>query len=51
MIEYYQRLKIFTDNKKMIEVHNAGNHSFTSEPMSAINMKFYYKATIYLHNA
>ncbi|KAL2093004.1 hypothetical protein ACEWY4_010316 [Coilia grayii] len=29
MAEYHQRLRIFTENKKMIEIHNAGNHTFT----------------------
>lgn len=27
--EYYKRLQIFLENKKMIDEHNAGNHSFT----------------------
>uniref|UniRef100_A0AAX7VNG3 Cathepsin H n=1 Tax=Astatotilapia calliptera TaxID=8154 RepID=A0AAX7VNG3_ASTCA len=27
--EYYQRLQIFTENKKRIDKHNEGNHSFT----------------------
>lgn len=27
--EYYQRLQIFTENKRRIEKHNEGNHSFT----------------------
>ncbi|KAG7468207.1 hypothetical protein MATL_G00140440 [Megalops atlanticus] len=27
--EYYHRLQIFTENKKMIDRHNAGNHKFT----------------------
>uniref|UniRef100_A0A3B3UV26 Cathepsin propeptide inhibitor domain-containing protein n=1 Tax=Poecilia latipinna TaxID=48699 RepID=A0A3B3UV26_9TELE len=27
--EYYQRLRIFTENKRMIDKHNEGNHSFT----------------------
>ncbi|KAI9545188.1 hypothetical protein NQZ68_038500 [Dissostichus eleginoides] len=27
--EYYHRLQIFTENKREIEHHNAGNHSFT----------------------
>ncbi|XP_026167255.1 pro-cathepsin H [Mastacembelus armatus] len=27
--EYYQRLQIFTDNKRRIDKHNEGNHSFT----------------------
>nr|ADO28161.1 cathepsin H [Ictalurus furcatus] len=26
--EYYQRLQIFTENKKKIDTHNAGNHKF-----------------------
>uniref|UniRef100_A0A8C1ENM1 Cathepsin H n=1 Tax=Cyprinus carpio carpio TaxID=630221 RepID=A0A8C1ENM1_CYPCA len=29
MNEYYQRLQIFLDNKKKIERHNAGNHTFS----------------------
>ncbi|XP_053271009.1 pro-cathepsin H isoform X1 [Pleuronectes platessa] len=27
--EFYQRLQIFTENKRIIDRHNAGNHSFT----------------------
>ncbi|MEQ2261491.1 hypothetical protein XENORESO_011103 [Xenotaenia resolanae] len=27
--EYYQRLQIFTENKRMIDKHNKGNHSYT----------------------
>ncbi|XP_070687516.1 pro-cathepsin H-like isoform X1 [Pempheris klunzingeri] len=27
--EYYQRLQIFIENKRKIDQHNAGNHSFT----------------------
>ncbi|PWA14314.1 hypothetical protein CCH79_00012222, partial [Gambusia affinis] len=27
--EYYQRLQIFTENKRRIDKHNEGNHSFT----------------------
>lgn len=27
--EYYDRLKTFTENKRRIDKHNAGNHSFT----------------------
>ncbi|KAJ8248784.1 hypothetical protein GJAV_G00227700 [Gymnothorax javanicus] len=27
--EYYHRLQIFTENKKRIDQHNAGNHKFT----------------------
>ncbi|XP_037342411.1 pro-cathepsin H [Pungitius pungitius] len=27
--EYYHRLRIFTENKRKIDHHNAGNHSFT----------------------
>ncbi|XP_073709676.1 uncharacterized protein [Misgurnus anguillicaudatus] len=27
--EYYKRLQIFLENKKMIDDHNAGNHSYT----------------------
>ncbi|MBN3307862.1 CATH protein, partial [Amia calva] len=27
--EYYRRLQIFTENKRRIDRHNAGNHSFT----------------------
>ncbi|KAF4075341.1 hypothetical protein AMELA_G00233390 [Ameiurus melas] len=26
--EYYQRLQVFTENKKKIDTHNAGNHKF-----------------------
>lgn len=29
-MEYHQRLQIFTENKKLIDKHNEGNHSFTS---------------------
>ncbi|KAM4573645.1 pro-cathepsin H [Odontesthes bonariensis] len=29
MEEYHQRLQIFTENKRRIDKHNAGNHSFT----------------------
>uniref|UniRef100_A0A1A7Y3W4 Pro-cathepsin H n=1 Tax=Iconisemion striatum TaxID=60296 RepID=A0A1A7Y3W4_9TELE len=29
MKEYYQRLPIFTENKRRIDKHNEGNHSFT----------------------
>ncbi|XP_063053585.1 pro-cathepsin H [Engraulis encrasicolus] len=29
MTEYHHRLKIFAENKRMIEKHNAGNHTFT----------------------
>uniref|UniRef100_A0A8C7XJF2 Pro-cathepsin H n=1 Tax=Oryzias sinensis TaxID=183150 RepID=A0A8C7XJF2_9TELE len=29
MMEYHQRLQIFTENKKLIDKHNEGNHSFT----------------------
>uniref|UniRef100_A0AAQ5YJJ4 Cathepsin propeptide inhibitor domain-containing protein n=1 Tax=Amphiprion ocellaris TaxID=80972 RepID=A0AAQ5YJJ4_AMPOC len=28
--EYYERLQIFTENKRRIDKHNEGNHSFTS---------------------
>ncbi|GLD67412.1 pro-cathepsin H-like protein, partial [Lates japonicus] len=27
--EYYERLQIFTENRRRIDKHNAGNHSFT----------------------
>ncbi|KAM3625078.1 uncharacterized protein V6R79_006534 [Siganus canaliculatus] len=29
--EFYQRLHIFTENKRTIDRHNAGNHSFTMD--------------------
>uniref|UniRef100_A0A3Q3FWP4 Cathepsin propeptide inhibitor domain-containing protein n=1 Tax=Labrus bergylta TaxID=56723 RepID=A0A3Q3FWP4_9LABR len=29
MKEYNMRLQIFTENKRLIEKHNAGNHSFS----------------------
>uniref|UniRef100_A0A8C9Y9F0 Cathepsin H n=1 Tax=Sander lucioperca TaxID=283035 RepID=A0A8C9Y9F0_SANLU len=29
MKEYYERLQIFTENKKRIDKHNEGNHTFT----------------------
>ncbi|KAM9377570.1 pro-cathepsin H [Pholidichthys leucotaenia] len=29
IMEYYKRLHIFTENKKKIDKHNEGNHSFT----------------------
>lgn len=29
MKEYYERLEIFTENKKRIDKHNEGNHTFT----------------------
>lgn len=38
--EYYERLQIFTDNKKRIDKHNAGNHSFTSETSLCLHICF-----------
>lgn len=31
MQEFNQRLQIFTENKRRIDKHNEGNHSFTSK--------------------
>ena len=30
--EYDERLKIFSENAKMVFEHNAGEHSYTSKP-------------------
>ncbi|XP_029009581.1 pro-cathepsin H [Betta splendens] len=38
--EYYERLQIFTDNKRRIDKHNAGNHSFTMRLNQFSDMTF-----------
>lgn len=35
--EYNHRLNIFTENKRIIDHHNAGNHSFTSTVLFGTN--------------
>ncbi|XP_008309210.1 pro-cathepsin H [Cynoglossus semilaevis] len=38
--EYYKRLQIFTENKRRIEKHNEGNHSFTMSLNQFSDMTF-----------
>ncbi|KAK2842255.1 hypothetical protein Q5P01_012455 [Channa striata] len=38
--EYFDRLQIFTDNKRRIDRHNAGNHSFTMRLNQFSDMTF-----------
>lgn len=38
--EFYRRLKIFTENKRTIEKHNEGNHSFTMSLNQFSDMTF-----------
>ncbi|XP_076847219.1 pro-cathepsin H [Brachyhypopomus gauderio] len=38
--EYYQRLQIFTENKRRIDIHNAGNHTFTMGLNQFADMSF-----------
>ncbi|KAK2917862.1 hypothetical protein Q8A73_004608 [Channa argus] len=40
MKEYFERLQIFTDNKRRIDKHNAGNHSFTMRLNQFSDMTF-----------
>ncbi len=37
--EYDERLKIFSQNAKMVFKHNAGKHSYTSKPQFVILIK------------
>lgn len=41
MKEYYERLQIFTDNRRRIEKHNQGNHSYTSKISFSMHTCFY----------
>lgn len=40
--EYYKRLQIFTENKRRIEKHNEGNHSFTSKQGLGLSLSFFF---------
>ncbi|XP_069564848.1 pro-cathepsin H [Brachyistius frenatus] len=49
MNEYYERLQIFTDNKKRIDKHNEGNHSFTMalNPFSDMTFREFQRAFLW----
>uniref|UniRef100_A0A8C4F9S4 Cathepsin H n=1 Tax=Dicentrarchus labrax TaxID=13489 RepID=A0A8C4F9S4_DICLA len=40
MKEYYERLQIFSDNKRRVDKHNEGNHSFTMRLNQFSDMTF-----------
>uniref|UniRef100_A0A673BQ08 Pro-cathepsin H n=1 Tax=Sphaeramia orbicularis TaxID=375764 RepID=A0A673BQ08_9TELE len=46
--EYFHRLHVFTENKKIIDLHNAGNHSFTMGLNQFSDMTFEEFRKIYL---